>query len=99
MIVMVTLSDIKNQRVEIIRLAEKHGAHDVRVFGSVVRGDASDRSDLDILVRLDDDRSLIDHVALIRDMEHLLHSKVDVVPEQALHAAIRDDVLREAVEI
>ena len=96
---MVSLSDIRTRRDDILRIAAEHGAHNVRVFGSIVRGEASQDSDLDILVRMDDDRSLLDHVALIRDLEDLLGRKVDVVPEEALHRAIRDDVLLEAVEI
>ncbi len=96
---MVSLNDLRQKREDLLRIAEKHGAHNVRVFGSVARGETSESSDLDILVQMDDDRSLIDHVALIRDLKNLLKSEVHVVPEAALHRAIRGDVLREAVAI
>jgi hypothetical protein len=96
---MVTLSDIQNKRVEILKLADKYGAANVRVFGSVVRGTAGPNSDLDLLVRLERGRSLIDHIALIQSLEALLGVKVDVVTETALHPAIRDRVLSEGIPL
>lgn len=71
----------------------------MRVFGSVAQGKASDTSDLDILVRLDDDRSLLDHVALMQDLQDLLDCRVDGVEDRALHHLIRDHVLAEAVAL
>ncbi len=96
---MVTLNDILEERSEILRIAAKHGAHEVRIFGSIVRGQAKDESDLDFLVRMDEDRSLLDHIALMHELEDFLGRKVDVVTEEALHRTIRNDVLLEAVEI
>ncbi len=65
--------------------AAKHGAHNLRVFGSVARGEARPESDLDILVEMEPGRSLMDHIALMQDLEDLLQRKVDVVSEKALH--------------
>jgi len=96
---MVALSDILGRRDEILRVAARHGAHHVRVFGSVVRGEAGEDSDVDFLVRLDADRSLIDHVALMQDLEDLFGCRVDVVTERALHRLVRDRVLAEAVPL
>ena len=96
---MVALSDILSQREEILRVAARHGAHHVRVFGSVVRGEAGEASDVDFLVRLDRDRSLLDHVALMQDLEDLFGCRVDVVTERALHRLVRDRVLAEAVPL
>jgi hypothetical protein len=96
---MVALNDILSRRDEILRIAALHGAHHVRVFGSVVRGDAGEDSDVDFLVRLDDDRSLIDHIALIRELEDLIGCRVDVVTEDALHRVIRARVLAEGVPL
>jgi predicted nucleotidyltransferase len=96
---MVALNDILSRRDEILRIAARHGAHDVRVFGSVVRGEAAADSDVDFLVRLDDDRSLIDHVALMQDLEDFFGCKIDVVTEEALHRLVRDHVLAEAVPL
>ena len=69
------------------------------MFGSVARGQAVEGSDLDILVRLDDNRTLLDHVALMQDLEDLLGCRVEVVEDRALHRLIRDRVLAEAKPI
>lgn len=90
---------VHDSRDAILELARRHGAHDVRIFGSVARGDASAESDLDLLVTLDEDRSLLDHIALQQDLEDLLGVKVDVVSRGGLNPYIRDTVLREAVPI
>ena len=96
---MVALNDILSHRDEILRIAARHGARDVRLFGSVVRGEAGRDSDVDFLVRLDADRSLLDHVALMQDLEDFFGCRVDVVTERALHRLIRDRVLAEAVPL
>ena len=93
---MVSLNNIMDRRGEILRIAAKHGASNVRVFGSVARGQATEGSDLDILVHLRDDCSLLDQVALMQDLEDLLGCKVDVVEDVALHRELRDRVLAEA---
>jgi len=93
------LSDIRQKRADILQIAAKHGAREVRIFGSVVRGEAGGDSDVDVLVKLDDDRSLLDHIALIRELEDLLGCRVDVVAEDALHRAIRSRVLAEGVPL
>jgi len=87
---------LKEKREEIIRIAEKHGARNVRVFGSVARGDADEKSDVDFLVSFDSGASLLDHAALIRELEELLGRKVDVVSEKAIYWIIRRKVLKEA---
>ena len=96
---MVCMSDILARRDEILRIAAEHGARNVRLFGSVVRGEEGTDSDVDVLVHLDGDRSLLDHVALIQDLGDLLGCKVDVVNDKALHWVIRDQVLEEAVPL
>ncbi len=90
---------LKEHREAILRLAAQHGASNVRVFGSVARGEADAASDIDFLVDLAPGRSLLDHVALWQDLEDLLRCKVDVVSEKALHWAIRETVLLEAVPL
>lgn len=96
---MVTRTDIMNRRDAIIRIAEKHGAHDVRLFGSVAREAASPTSDVDVLVRMDGDRSLLDRIALIQELEDLLHCKVDVVNDRAIHPIIQDNILAQALPL
>ena len=90
---------LKFKRHEIINIAARHGARNVRIFGSVVRGEARPESDLDLLVELEEGRSLMDHVALLQDLEDLLGCRVDVVSEKALHWYIRNRVLAEAVPL
>lgn len=90
---------IHDHRDEILRLARKHGAQNVRLFGSAARGDDRADSDLDLLVEMEKGRSLIDHVALKQDLEELLEREIDVVTEQSLHPRLRDRVLREAIAL
>ena len=88
---------LKYKRDEILALAARHGASHVRVFGSVVRGEAGQDSDVDFLVELEEGRSLFDLGSLLMDLQDLLGRKVDIVTEKALHWYIRNKVLEEAV--
>ena len=90
------IDELKNRRDEILWIAARYGARNVRIFGSVVRGETGPGSDIDVLVDLEPDRSLLDHIALKQDLEDLLGQDVDVVTENALHWYIRDRVLKEA---
>ena len=91
--------ELQSKRVDILRLADRHGASEVRVFGSVARGEAGADSDVDLLIKMAPERSLLDHVALWQDLEDLLGRKVDLVSEKALHRLIRDQILKEAVPL
>lgn len=88
-----------SKRDEILRTAALRGATNVRVFGSVVRGDVHPDSDIDFLVDLDPGRSLLDLGGLLMDLQQLLGRDVDVVTEQGLHWYIRDQVLAEAMNL
>ncbi len=90
---------LQTKREEILQTAARHGAVSVRVFGSVARGEEGPDSDVDFLVELEPGRSLLDHVALLQDLEDLLGCKVDVVEPEGLHWYIRDRVLQEAVPL
>ena len=90
---------ILENRDDILRLARKHGAKNLRLFGSAARGDERADSDLDFLVEMEEGRSLVDHVALKQDLEDLLDCEVDVVTEGALHSQIRERVLQQAVSL
>ncbi len=90
---------LKSKRQEILAIAARHGAHNVRVFGSVARGEAKPESDVDILVEMESGTSLMDHVTLMQDLEDLLERKVDVVSDRALHWYIRDQVIAEATPL
>jgi uncharacterized protein len=90
---------IRSQKQAILQTAARHGARNVRLFGSFARGDALDGSDVDLLVELEPGRSLFDLGALLEDLKVLLNREVDVVTEKGLRARIRDRVLREAIAL
>ena len=87
------------KRDEILRIAKRYGASNIRVFGSTARGEATTDSDIDFLVDLEPDRSLFDLGGLLYELQELLQMDVDVVTEKGLHWYIRDQVVNEAVEI
>ena len=89
----------QTKRNEILRLASAHGARNIRVFGSVARGDTSPSSDIDILVDLDAGRSLMDLGGLLMDLTSLLDSPVDIATEKMLRPHIRAHVLAQAVPL
>ena len=87
---------LQSNRETILRLSAKYGASNVRLFGSVARGQADDNSDIDFLVDLEPDRSIFDLGGLLMELQELLHRKVDITTENGLHWYIRDKVLQEA---
>ena len=90
---------LKQKREEILDLAAKHGASNVRVFGSVARGEAGPSSDVDLLVSLEPGTTLIRHAALARKLRGLLGRDVHVVSERALRERIKERVIQEAVPL
>ena len=87
------------KRDDILRIAARHGARKVRVFGSVARGEADETSDVDFLVELEPGRTLFDLGGLLMDLRDLLGRDVDVVTERGLKTRIRTRVLQEAVAL
>lgn len=87
------------KREAILQTAARHGARNVRVFGSVARDEAGPESDVDFLVDLEKGRSLLDHAALILDLQELLGRRVDVVTRRALRRRTRSRILKEAVAL
>jgi len=90
---------LREKRQEIERIAAEHGAHNVRVFGSVARGEARPESDIDLLVQVGPATSSWFPAGLILDLEDLLGCRVEVVTERALNPDIREHVLREAIAL
>jgi uncharacterized protein len=88
---------VKEHREQILALAAKYGARNVRVFGSVARGEAGEHSDLDLLVDMEPGRTLMDLGGLLYDLRELLQCPVDVVTEKGLKERIRPNVLKDAV--
>jgi uncharacterized protein len=93
------LEKLHQQREKILQIASKYGASHLQVFGSVARQENSSDSDIDFLVELDTQRTLLDQIALIQDLEELLGCRVDVVETDCLHEAIRSRILQEAIPL
>ena len=87
---------VAERREQVLELAERHGATNVRIFGSFARGEARPDSDVDILVSIKPGRSYFDFVALWQDLEELLERKVDVVSERGMSPYLRGRILAEA---
>ncbi len=90
---------IGEKRGEILAICARHGATNVRVFGSTARGEERPDSDVDFLVELDRSKSLLDHISLKHALEDLLNRKVDVITYGALLPQIRNSVTSEAVAL
>jgi predicted nucleotidyltransferase/DNA-binding XRE family transcriptional regulator len=95
----ILVRDLRRRRRAILRIATKHGAHSVRVFGSVARGESDPDSDIDLLVQMKPGTSLLDQAAMLVEVRDLLGREVDIVTEDALRDRIRTRVLREAVPL
>ena len=91
-----TLHELKARREAILAIAGRYGARNLRVFGSVVPGEADAASDVDFLVELEPGRSLFDLGGLLMDLQEYLHCKVDVLTPAMLKPRVRERVLREA---
>ena len=87
---------LKVRRKEILELANRNGAANVRIFGSVARGEERPDSDIDFLVNLESGRSLLDLARLLRELKSLLGRDVDVITEAGLRSRIKQRVLKEA---
>jgi predicted nucleotidyltransferase len=87
---------LQSKRLEIIQIASKYVTCNVRVFGSVVRGDSRPDSDIDFLINLEDKRSLLDLGWLMCELQTLLGRSVDIVTEAGLRERLRSQVLKEA---
>ncbi len=87
---------LKVRRKEILEIAARNGALNIRVFGSVARGEERTDSDIDFLVNLQAGRSLLDLARLLRELQALLGREVDVVTEAGLRPRLRPQVLKEA---
>jgi predicted nucleotidyltransferase len=94
-----TLADLRNRADEVAAVAARRGASNVRVFGSVARGDTRPGSDVDLLVDLEPGRSLVDLGGLLMDLTELLGVEVDIVTVASLRPRVRSRVLSEAVAL
>jgi predicted nucleotidyltransferase len=92
-----SLQDLRTRKDEILRVAERNGAGNVRVFGSLARGETDAASDVDFLMDIEPEQSLLDIVRLKRELRELLGCPVDVAEERNLRPGMRERVLSEAV--
>jgi uncharacterized protein len=95
----IDLPRLRDRRQEILQHAAEHGARNVRVFGSMVRGDSHTTSDVDLLVEMEPGRSLVDLVGLWQDLEDLLGIQVDVLSEGGVSPHLRERIYAEAVPL
>ncbi len=86
-------------RGEILDLAARHGARNVRLFGSAARDDAIHANDVDLLVQMEQDRTLLDFVGFWQDLEDLLGCKVDLLSEDGVSPYLRDKIFEEAIAL
>ncbi|MBI2027629.1 MAG: nucleotidyltransferase family protein [Deltaproteobacteria bacterium] len=94
-----TLEELLKRKKQILDIAKKRGAKNVRVFGSVVRNEAGNKSDVDILVDLEPGRTLFDLGGLLMDLQELLKCPVDIVTSKRLKKDIKEEVLNEAIAL
>ncbi len=94
-----TLSEVRAQREVILGVASRHGAHNVRVFGSTARGTARGDSDVDLLVDLEPGRTLMDLGGLLIEMQGVIGARVDVAIDRILRPEARVQILSEAVRL
>ncbi len=90
---------ITRNRDAIKKIAQRYNATNIRVFGSMARGDAEGDSDVDLLADLDINTSLLDRIALTQEIEDLLNRKIDLVTPDKLHRVIKDRVIKEAIPL
>jgi predicted nucleotidyltransferase len=92
-----TLKLIQDKKSDILAIAARHGAANVRLFGSVARGDDSETSDVDLLVSMEKNRSLYDLIGLQQDIQKILNRKVDVLTDKSINSYLQTKILQEAV--
>ena len=90
---------LEQRRNEILTLAARHGARDIRVFGSVARGESGPASDVDFLVDMEEGRNLLDLVGFWQDLEELLGCRVDVITDGGISPYLRERIYTEAIPL
>ncbi|MDJ0553070.1 MAG: nucleotidyltransferase family protein [Okeania sp. SIO3I5] len=90
---------LQQKREEILNLAAQHGASNIRIFGSVARDEEREDSDIDFLVDMESERSLLDRIGLIQDLEDLLGRKVDVATVKGLRESFRERIMSQAIPL
>jgi uncharacterized protein len=92
-------AQLSAKRTDILAIAQKYGATNLRIFGSVARGEERPDSDIDFLIDQNREWGLLEHIGMIQDLEDLLDRKVDLATPDALHSAFKDRILNEAIAL
>ena len=95
----IKLADVRAKREEIYRIGKIYGVSNIRIFGSLARNSNTPASDLDLLVTLDHQHTLLDLGGFLSDLEDLFHCKVDVIADDSIHSSIMENILKDAVAI
>ena len=88
------IAELRNRKEDILKLAFSYGVKDIRIFGSVARGEQDDNSDIDLLVEMEKDKSLFDRLGFKHELEQLLQQKVDVISVRAIHGRLKENILK-----
>ncbi|MDU9048854.1 MAG: nucleotidyltransferase family protein [Candidatus Electrothrix sp. Rat3] len=93
------LERIQRQKKNILAIAQQHGIVRLRIFGSVIRGEETPQSDIDLLVELEPGRSMLDIGGALIRLQELLGRKVDIVTERGLHWYLKEKIMQEAIQL
>ena len=93
------LKTLHNHKHEILQIGKENGIKNIRVFGSVIRGEDRPDSDFDLLVEVDEDRTLFDVIRFKQSIEYLLGRDVDVISDRAVHATLKEEIIDKAVRL
>ena len=92
-------TQIEKYKERILTVLKKHEVKRASLFGSIIREEMTEQSDIDILIEFEGDKSLLDLAALTRELEETLQCKVDVITYNSLHPLLRSKILSEQVKI
>lgn len=98
-IILTTLELIQDKKSDILAIAARHGANNIRLFGSVARGEDNESSDIDLLVSMEKNRSLYDLIGLQQEIQHILQRKVDVLTDKSINSYLQAQILQEAISL
>ncbi len=94
-----TINKLKEYKNDILRIALLHGAKNIKVFGSVARGEENQNSDVDFVVEMGKGKTVLNRIALMQDLKKLLGQEVDVVTYKSLREKIKNDLIRDAIDL
>ncbi len=94
-----SLSKLKKYKKDILKIASLHGAKNIKVFGSVARGEQDQNSDIDFIVEMEKGKTILNRIALMQDLKNLLGQEVDVVTYKSLRERVKQEIIKDAIEL